>query len=1407
MNLNLNTSMKTILFAVKIAITAFALTLLALSSRAQYKLQLFHASDLEGGVEAITKAPHFAAIIDTLEEKYPNSLILSAGDNYISGPFYSSADARSVRDSIQKVYNTLYGGINNLNLREGPGRIDISIMNVIGFNASALGNHEFDLGTAAIESIIAPEVRSGNDVRWLGANFPYLSSNLDFSQDGNLSGLFESTIKETSTYRFDFANPTSKTKGIAPAAVITINGEKIGIVGATTPMLERISSPGNTSVKNPGAGTNDMNALAGLIQPQIDALANTGVNKIILVSHLQQYQLEEALAGLLSKVDIIVSGGSDGIFANPGQRLRSGDVATNPYPVLLKNKDNDDVAVVSVDGQYSYVGHLVVDFDASGKLITSSINANESRPFPTDSLMVDSLFGQNYSKAFVANKKGGMVKTLTDAVSSIVIAKDGNIVGKTDVFLDGRRQTVRTQESNMGNLTADANHAAAKAYDNDVVFSLKNGGGIRAAIGSIIEEDPGVFTYAPPAANPLSGKKEGEVSQLDLENTMKFNNKLTIVTTNPTGLKALVEHGVAAWAVGATPGQMLQIGGGMLSFDPSKSAGSRIWNFVLVDANGNVTDTIVREGMVHGNPNRTIKMVTLNFLAGGGDGYPFSTASQGMIQMDTIIGLPAGSFSFAVAGSEQDALAEYMDFNHSLYPFEESETPVEEDERIQILSKRADGLFPVSLEFADNVIEESETSSMVSMDLDYLNNTTQNATINIRVNSMSTASEGTDFTVSQKSFVANAGQSGTFNFSISVTNDSDVEEDEYVILEVDPADNYLLEGGYAIVYLNDDDRKAPTASKAIELKFLSSYEGLDTNGNSTEIIAYDKGSKRLFIANSENSKVEVLDFADPENVTIQNSIDVSAYGEINSVAVHDGVVACAMESGTVDVAGKIVFFDTDGTYINDVAAGFLPDMVAFSSNGKLAVAANEGEPNDDYDIDPEGSITIVDLSGGAAGATSTQLDFKNYNSQVDQLRNDGVRIFGNNGQSSVGQDLEPEYVTISSDNRTAWVACQENNALITVDLVAKSITGISALGTKDHSVVGNGLDANRDHDKVHISNYPVKGFYHPDAITSYTVGSTTYLVTANEGDARDYDGYSEEIRLRKKDIDLDPTAFPNEELVFDLIGDVKTTRANGDTDGDGDLDEIYTYGARSFSIWNSSTGALVYDSGNEMELISAQSEAYGPLFNASNGPSANFRNRSDDKGPEPEAVVVGELSGKSYAFVAAERSGGIYVWDVTDPSAVSFVDHYNNRDTATGEGDLGPEGVVFIPNTDSPNKLDMLVVANEVSSTISIYHVFDAQLDTTTKDTTIDSSVFVQEHMLNSINFYPNPTTGIFNIDAGNYEISSVEVVSVLGKSVLKEEGDLSTQIRLDLTDEQSGIYIVTLSTTEGKITKPIILE
>lgn len=761
--------------------------------------------------------------------------------------------------------------------------------------------------------------------------------------------------------------------------------------------------------------------------------------------------------------------------------------------------------------------------------------------------------------------------------------------------------------------------------------------------------------------------------------------------------------------------------------------------------------------------------------------------------MDTLGTLPAGNFTFTVAGSEQDALAEYMNTKYSSTPFDQEETPLEEDRRIQILSRRPDGIFPIELEFTAKIMEEKENSGTVAIALNYNNTTSDNSTVNVRVNPLSTATEGTDFTISNKSFTANAGSNGSFNFDITITDDGSAEEDEYIILEVDPAGNHLLKQGYLIVFVKDNDRTAPTPSKAIELRLVDSYSGLQGGGNTTEIVAFDKDSKRLYIANSGNAKLEILDFSNPDSTTVFKTVDVSAYGEINSVSVKDGKVACAMAASAKDAPGKVVFFDTKGDYLADFTVGVLPDMVTFSHDGKKVIVACEGEPNDDYDVDPEGSIAIIDITNGLSTATVDVPNFNAWDAQKSGLLAQGVRIFGNYGRSSVSQDIEPEYVAVSADNKTAYVACQENNALVIVDLQTHMISDIKALGTKDYSASGNGLDANRNLDSEHISNFPIKGFYMPDAIATYEVGGQTYVVSANEGDSRDYDGYSEEVRFRAKDVKLDRMAWPNAPLVFDLVGDVNITLANGDTDGDGDLDEIYAFGSRSFSIWNGATGALVYDSGNELEVISSTHPEYAPLFNRSNSASSKRRNRTDDKGPEPEALALGTMSGKHYAFVGAERSGGIYVYDITNPAAPIYVHHHNNRDTATGDGDLGPEGVVFIPYSESPSGVDMLVVANEVSATITVYHVYDAQLDTNTTPIGVPM-VSVGENL----NIYPNPTSGKVNISSTDARIRSITVMGLTG-AVLQQADMLDAKhYTMDLGNLQGQVFILHIATDKG---------
>ncbi|MGB0177097.1 MAG: bifunctional metallophosphatase/5'-nucleotidase, partial [Owenweeksia sp.] len=401
-------------------------------------------------------------------------------------------------------------------------------------------------------------------------------ANLDFSAS-SLSGRSTTAVRPQSEFITELSNPgaANNVKKIAPATVISRNGELIGVVGATTQLLSNISSPGNVTVKGT-PGSNNMVQLAGVLQPYIDSLTNMGVNKIIVTSHLQQFALEQQLAGLLNNVDIIIAGGSDFLLADGNDVLRPGDVAMGTYPYQTTNANGDPLMIVSTDGQYSYVGRLVIEFDNNGVLIPSSLNTTISGAYATIPSVVNTVWGGG--NPFAGGTKGYFAERLTNSIKDIVIAKDGNVFGKTNFFLEGRREFVRTEETNMGNITADANLWMARKYDADVAVSLKNGGGIRAEIGII---DQISSQLLPPQPNPVAGKDSLEVSQLDIENTLRFNNGLTVTETTPAGLLALLEHGISNWNGVSTNGQMPQIGGMEFSFDPTQAAGSRIVNLAV----------------------------------------------------------------------------------------------------------------------------------------------------------------------------------------------------------------------------------------------------------------------------------------------------------------------------------------------------------------------------------------------------------------------------------------------------------------------------------------------------------------------------------------------------------------------------------------------------------------------------------------------------------------------------------------------------------------------------------------------------------------------------------------------------------------------------------------------------------
>ncbi|NES76904.1 MULTISPECIES: bifunctional metallophosphatase/5'-nucleotidase [Okeania] len=655
------------------------------SEATTFTLQLLHASDFEAGLEALQDAPRFSAVLNALKEDYPNTLFLSSGDNYIPSPFlFASGDPTMSDTPVGKA---------------GIGHADIEILNQLGVQASTFGNHDFDLGTKEVSDIIQP---SGE---YRGALFPYLSANLNFGTDPDLADRVTENGQEISTLAAG---------ELAGTAIATVGGEKFGIVGATTPLLPVISSSGNVTVL-PENDT-DYDALAADIQAAVDELTATGINKVILLSHMQQLNIErDELAPRLRDVDILVAGGSHTLLSDETDRLRTGDTSAGPYPILKTDADGNPIAVVNTKANYTYVGRLVVDFDAEGILIPSSIDPSISGAYATDEEGVSATGGTPVPE----------IVEIVDALNGVIATQDGNIFGNTTVFLRGDRSYVRTQETNLGNLTSDADLAYAKTVNPKTRIALKHGGSIRSNIGIINaasgSTDPNDFELLPPEANPEAGKAEGEVSELDINNSLRFNDGLTLITLTAEQLLQTLEHGVAETAPGATPGQFPQVGGLKFSFDPERHAGDRVISLV-VSGDGE-SDVVAENGELVGDPSRTFRAITLGYLADGGDSYPFPSflnADPVLFDRVDLLGEPDsdgdgdfepeedlnkngvrdeaiaepfdGVADFSPFGTEQDSLAEYF---HQVFPtadsaFSQADAPPASDERIQNLAFRED---------------------------------------------------------------------------------------------------------------------------------------------------------------------------------------------------------------------------------------------------------------------------------------------------------------------------------------------------------------------------------------------------------------------------------------------------------------------------------------------------------------------------------------------------------------------------------------------------------------------------------------------------------------------------------------------------------------------------------------------
>jgi len=333
---------------------------------------------------------------------------------------------------------------------------------------------------------------------------------------------------------------------------------------------------------------------------------------------------------------------------------------------------------------------------------------------------------------------------------------------------------------------------------------------------------------------------------------------------------------------------------------------------------------------------------------------------------------------------------------------------------------------------------------------------------------------------------------------------------------------------------------------------------------------------------------------------------------------------------------------------------------------------------------------------------------------------------------------------------------------------------------------GNGFDASDNNGEILIANWPVKAYYNPDAMASFKVGNTNYLVTANEGDEKDLGGFSERTTVGANGYTLDSTIFPNASVLkaSHNLGRFRVTNVNGNTDGDADFEEIHALGARSFSIFNADTKQIVYDSGDRFERYIAANHPL--IFNADNEANG-AKNRSRAKGPEPEGVTLGTIAGQTFAFITLERTGGVMVYNVTDPNNVTFVDYKHSRSTSAFGGDNGPEGITYIPPANMNNGKGYVVVANEISGTLSMYEVIPSSTLSTGEVKTEKAS----------FNIFPNPVnkgnTLYFNRAQG------YELYDMSGKLLGKEKNALT----IDTSKLNTGVYLI--KTSEGEVKRFIV--
>jgi hypothetical protein len=501
--------------------------------------------------------------------------------------------------------------------------------------------------------------------------------------------------------------------------------------------------------------------------------------------------------------------------------------------------------------------------------------------------------------------------------------------------------------------------------------------------------------------------------------------------------------------------------------------------------------------------------------------------------------------------------------------------------------------------------------------------------------------------------------------------------------------------------------------ESVRLERIGRYKTGQFDGGAEDVSYYPDG-QRLFVVSVATGQIEVLDISDPTHPTKERILDASnafeAASSTTSLDISGDTVAVVATTTDRQSSGRVIFYDAVSlATVAVVEVGVLPDMVTFTPDGKYVLVANVGAAS--KSANPRGSVSVIDIRDGVRNFTVATASFEAFDGQEEELREEGVRIYGQSGGDDpvASRDLEPAYIAPTADSTEAFVSLQVNNALATLDITNAEITDIIGLGTKDFGLEGNELDTSTV-DGPSLQNWPLRGFFQPDGITTYTVDGEPYILSANEGASRSF----EEVQVA--DLELDPegfhlTEYPAVDTVADLkkkahLGQLTVTNQQGDPDSDGRYKSLYAFGARSFSVWNT-TGQLLFDSGNDFERIAA-----------SRYPKGFAQTDLTMSGPQPETVITGAVGDRTFAFIALERFSSVFVYDVTNPEHPTFVQVLVNRDfditfsdlsenpsNPGRAGDFSPEGLEFIPSENCPTDTPLLVASYAVSGTVAVFEV------------------------------------------------------------------------------------------------------